>query len=309
MSKFGPSSNLDPSKAEHNVSRIEEIGLSSIAYKRRFSDGTPYFTSVEFSITDLCNRTCVFCPRHDPSVYPNNNSEISVELYTKIMRELVELEWQGLVSFSGFGEPLLHTQYGELIKITRSHLPDSIIEMVSNGDRLSLETASAIFEAGLDCIKVSLYDGPHQIEPFEKLRSDLGLDQNQFIIRHRFLGPEENFGLILTNRAGMVSFDKLPIKPLEKESAGQCFFPFNKITIDYDGRVLLCPHDWNKEWSGGDLNTQSLEEIWSGEILQKTRRQLARGSRCSKPCSACDVDGTLNGRDTFEKWLEVFPQE
>jgi 2-iminoacetate synthase ThiH len=29
--------------------------------------------TVEINTTELCNRTCVFCPRNDPEVYPNRN--------------------------------------------------------------------------------------------------------------------------------------------------------------------------------------------------------------------------------------------
>jgi radical SAM protein with 4Fe4S-binding SPASM domain len=309
MSIFGPSSDLDSTGAQHNVSRIEEIGRASSAFFRRFPDGTPFFTFVEFSITDLCNRTCIFCPRHDPEVYPNSNSEMSLQLYKKIMCELAELQWQGLVSFSGFGEPMLHTKLVELIKKTKSHLPDCELEIVTNGDQLTLENVAAIFAAGVDCLKISLYDGPQQIAGFERLRDELGLDEEKFIIRYRFLSPEDGFGLILSNRAGTVSFDELPLIPLDKGLERQCFFPFYKMMVDWDGRVLLCSHDWIKKLSGGDLNEQSLAEVWTGETMQRVRKSLAQGDRCFKPCSACDVNGTLNGGDAYEKWAGVFTPE
>ena len=43
--------------------------------------------------------------------------------------------------------------------------------------------------------------------------------------------------------------------------------------------------------------------------MQNARKLLAKGDRCFKPCSACDVDGTLNGRDAYEKWEEGFNRD
>jgi radical SAM protein with 4Fe4S-binding SPASM domain len=300
------SSDLDPTKPEHNVARIEDIGRESRAFQQSFPEGVPYFTFVEFSITDLCNRTCVFCPRYDPKVYPNNNSETSVELYEKILTELANLGWQGLLSFSGFGEPLLHTRLLDLVRLTKQYLPETTFEIVTNGDRLTLEMTHELFTSGLDCLKISLYDGPEQIPQFEEIQQTLNLTTEQFIIRHRFLGPEDNYGLILSNRAGTVSFANLPLKPLDQSLRRQCFFPFYKIMIDYDGRVLLCSHDWIKKFSGGDLKTQTVAEVWTGKALQQARQMLAGGNRKFNPCAACDVDGTLNGRPAFEKWANVF---
>ena len=34
--------------------------------------------SVEFNPTELCNRTCHFCPRVDPEVYPNRKLHLSL---------------------------------------------------------------------------------------------------------------------------------------------------------------------------------------------------------------------------------------
>ena len=40
--------------------------------------------TIELNTTELCNRKCVFCPRHDSSVYPNRNLNMSVDTAEKI---------------------------------------------------------------------------------------------------------------------------------------------------------------------------------------------------------------------------------
>ena len=71
--------------------------------------------------------------------YPNNNEEISLELYEKIMSELASFDWQGGIVYSAFGEPLLHTKLIDLVLLTKRYLPDSFLEVVSNGDKLNVK--------------------------------------------------------------------------------------------------------------------------------------------------------------------------
>src|SRR5262249_13211939 len=79
----------------------------------------PLFALIEFNLSGLCNRACVFCPRVDPAVYPNRNEHISVELYERIMRELGELDYRGMLNYSGFGEPLLTKRLEVLIALSK----------------------------------------------------------------------------------------------------------------------------------------------------------------------------------------------
>ena len=60
-----------------------------------------------------------------------------------------------------------------------------------------------LYKAGLNNCRVSLYDGPHQIELFENVKKQLKLNNEEFIIRKRYLGPEESFGITISNRAGI----------------------------------------------------------------------------------------------------------
>ena len=44
--------------------------------------------SITINPTELCNRTCHFCPRSDPKVYPNQNLHISEETVRRLSSEL-----------------------------------------------------------------------------------------------------------------------------------------------------------------------------------------------------------------------------
>lgn len=299
--EFVSAVNLDPTKPEHNIAEMSEISKNSLSFEKRFLDGSPFFTWVEFSITDLCNRTCVFCPRFDSNVYPNNNEEISLELYEKIMSELASYDWQGGIVYSAFGEPLLHTQLIDLVLLTKRYLPDSFLEVVSNGDKLNVKKAKALYGAGLDMLKISLYDGPEQIPIFENMRKKLNVDEKHFVLRYRF-DKDEDYGLILSNRGGSVTAPELNIKKIKIPRKKNCFFPFYKLLVDYDGRVLLCSHDWVKKLSAGDLNKQNVYEVWTSKTMKFARNRLQNKDRNFGPCAKCDVDGTLSGSSEFQRW-------
>ena len=127
-------------------------------------DGFPLFSWIELNINELCNRTCDFCPRHDPKVYPNQNLHMSLELAENIAKQLEDLNYTGMVNISGTGEPLLT---GYVADIVRKFGERNIhTEIVTNGDRLKPKLINSLYDAGLAQLVVSMYDGPEQVEHF-----------------------------------------------------------------------------------------------------------------------------------------------
>ena len=75
-----------------NITRKGEVLRRHLEESNEDTSAPPFFSLIEFNLSGLCNRKCVFCPRSDPSVYPNVNEHISLDLYEKIMRELAEVD-------------------------------------------------------------------------------------------------------------------------------------------------------------------------------------------------------------------------
>jgi MoaA/NifB/PqqE/SkfB family radical SAM enzyme len=69
-----------------------------------------------------------------------------------------------------------------------------------------------------------------------------------------------------------------------------CPYPFFQCSVLASGQVLLCTHDWSRRTIVGDLNSQSISEVWNGERLATIRRLLLEGRQKEVPaCSACNV--------------------
>ena len=268
----------------------------------------PIFSLLEFNLSGLCNRKCVFCPRSDPRVFPNVNQHIPVDLYERIMIELSELDYDGTILYSAFGEPLLYKNIELLISMSKRYCPKLNVESVTDGDFVTTAKLNALFEAGLDTLLISMYDGPSQQPFFEKMMSEAGLNDSQVVLRKRWLPPEDNYGITLSNRAGMVNLPEVGVGAIDSPLKRPCFYPYYQMLVDYDGSVLLCPHDWGKKLVAGNLNDMTLLEIWDNNIMKRVRASLSGSDRNFAPCNACDVDGTLMGRSHFERWEEYYRQ-
>ena len=79
-------------------------------------DGIPLFSFVELNVNELCNRTCVFCPRVDPKTYPNQNLHMDIELASEISKQLLEVGFDGIVNISGTGEATLTKHLPLIVK-------------------------------------------------------------------------------------------------------------------------------------------------------------------------------------------------
>jgi radical SAM protein with 4Fe4S-binding SPASM domain len=262
-------------------------------------DGVPLFSWIDINPTELCNRKCEFCPRKDPSEYPNQNLNMTIELGKKIADELKEYKYRGGVIFSGYGEPLLHNDIVKLVSVFGKEIH---IELITNGDKLNETLLHELFGAGLDVILVSMYDGPHQVDYFKKMFTKAGLKEKQYVLRDRWYSINEDYGVKLTNRAGTVK-EGYQSAPDQKRP---CYYTHYSLQIDWNGDVMLCVQDFNKKIKFGNLYAQSLLEIWKSGNISKYRKILGRGHRVMYPCNRCNVNGTLHGKNHAEVWNEIY---
>ena len=65
------------------------------------------------------------------------------------------------------------------ISVARSYLPNSKIELVTNGDVLIKERLLKLFQSGLSTILISVYDGKDDEIKFNNLCKSIGLKEKQ----------------------------------------------------------------------------------------------------------------------------------
>jgi len=252
--------------------------------------------TVEINTTELCNRTCVFCPRHDKSVYPNRNLNMSLAVAESIANNLKIDNYKGKISYSGFSENLLNKNFAKIIKILKEKLPETTAECNTNGDRLTPASAKELFDSGLDLLYINLYDGIDQIEKFDIIMKDI--DKSKYKYRAHY--SQADYGLNINNRGGSITWLGLDEDSVDKLKGQPCHYPFYKMFIDWDGEVIFCSNDWQKEKKVGNLAKQRLKDVWLGDTINVIRKKLVKGDRTESPCNKCTVNGQLFGKPSFD---------
>tara|TARA_B100001250_G_C19769918_1_gene776623 strand:- start:823 stop:1740 length:918 start_codon:yes stop_codon:yes gene_type:complete len=281
----------------------EQLHLEKIKNSKNPLDS---ILTVEINATELCNRTCVFCPRHDPKVYPNRNLNMSTDVADKIATNLYNADYSGRLSFSGFGENLLNKEFDKVIYTMRSILHENWFECNTNGDILDVDYVIRLYDSGLDMLYINLYDGPEQADDFVKLMEDSNVPVSRYQLRAHWVGAVEDYGLKLNNRSGVINWIDIDEDDVANLVGSKCYYPFYKMFVDWNGDVLFCSNDWGREIIIGNIANQSLYDVWMCDKMKEIRSRLSIGDRSKSPCNKCSVGGTLFGKQSFELINEYY---
>ena len=52
----------------------------------------------------------------------------------------------------------------------------------------------------------------------------------------------------------------------------------------------------------GNVNDETLLEIWNSKMWKKSRKLLGNGKRIESPCNNCDANGTIHGYNHYLEW-------
>lgn len=266
----------------------------------KMTNDVPLFSFIELNINEICNRKCVFCPRVNPEVYPNQNIHMDIEIAKRVASQLSEIGFEGIVNISGTGEPLLTKYIKDIIKVFGDK--GIHIEVVTNGDVLKRKKGKKLikdlYDSGLQQLVVSMYDGPHQIEEFKTLFSECNIDERFYSLRDRWYDESEDYGLLYTNRAGN-------IKDSNAKKDVPCYYTAYAMYVDYNGDVLLCCQDmYNRTIKFGNVMDRSIMDMWLDKKMMEYRNLLLKGKRTLSPCNNCDANGRIFGENHMKAWTE-----
>lgn len=242
-------------------------------------------SSIELNVIDICNRTCGFCPRGVG--FQNTKNQMSHTTIDSIADSLRNIDYRGTITLAGFGEPLLHKKLKNYVQTLKNSVQLKQIKLITNGDYLDESMAANLIHAGVNCIKVSMYD-KDMTEHFESFLQQYDIER---IYKHYYNGlPAE----VEVNRNEMWK----EAKPKRVNRA--CYLPFYKLFINWDGRVGLCSNDWNVSQHFGNVNHKPIHEIWESSYLNSYRDMLAANRRTASPCLSCNINGQVLGKESFE---------
>ncbi len=278
-----------------NIKRRTVIVDDQLVYHK----GVPIPSWIELSIIDVCNRSCSFCPKADPKIAPNTYQKMTMSLVEKLTNDLKKINYQGSVTLCGYGEPMLHKGVFEMSKKLAEA---SFVEIVTNGDTLKPDTINKLYNSNVNKLLISLYDGPDQVTKFNKMAKEAKVPEDFVILRDRWHGADKDYGLKLTNRTGTINIGN-------QDSIGTftyCNYPSYSVLIDWNGDVFLCPQDWQRKMTTGNIEKEDFFKIWTGSTISKFRKNLLEGKRCDNPCTECNAEGTVLGKNHASAWKKIY---
>ena len=90
---------------------------------------------------------------------------------------------------------------------------------------------------------------------------------------------------ILTSRGG----DAPNRTEMPSYADAKCVLPFKQMIVRPDGKVSLCCNDPYGKCTLGDLNMESLTDVWYGKAFEEVRTRILKGRGELSHCSHCDT--------------------
>lgn len=264
----------------------------------------PLFTRISIETSKKCTRSCWFCPSGNRE---GAQQVMSQNLYDKIVQELSELKFAGVVQWFLLNEPLMDKAYLERIRQLRQACPKVTIHVTTNWDTMhrrpepeQVVTIHRLFEAGVNSLNLNDYD-KRGYAKIVKMAADALPDPPHITLskHHNWtrLGPRKRvlsatFGSDqLHTWAGAIgdTSDIASEGAQAQTGKGRCARPHRHIVVAYDGTVpICCAVDTTQAEVVGDVNENTLVEIWNSKRFFQYRHSLQQGIR-DKDCSGCNA--------------------
>jgi len=293
-------------------------------YRRKWNENPKNHIVERFPIhldiesANFCNLKCKMC-YHSFDKTPEQYTDfkpglMEFELYKKIIDEGAE---KGLcsVKLQFRGEALLHPRILDMVKYAKDK---EIIEVMINTNAVNLteENARGLIKGGLDKLICSVEgytkevyedirigakfeDVLENIKKFQKIKK--GMDKEKPTVRVQMVDlPEihdqvEGYKDFWSNIADEVSvLDMLEVKNNRKDITivckdFQCPDLWQRLIITVNGYVGMCCGDHRVIEVLGNVNEDSIEDIWHSERLNEVRNLHIEGeSHKIEACRICE---------------------
>ena len=273
-------------------------------------------TLVELEPHAFCNRTCSFCPNSTLDRLTVKTS-LDRSLYESILNDLASIEYDLVLRFARYSEPMADEHIYEMVAMARLLLPRATIDIVTNGDYLNPVALRRLREVGLSILRVSVYLrkeiawSPEAVmDEISRLARRMQIDSvpqpstpDTVSVRFPYDGMEI---VAFSHDFDLVGYDRGQTMPQlidpQYVRHSPCFLPATNFTVDFNGKVMPCcnlrsDHPDHKQFVIGDLVESRLciFDVYADRSSTEWRRSLAGVGEKQAPCNTCKQK-TIEGR-------------
>jgi sulfatase maturation enzyme AslB (radical SAM superfamily) len=283
----------------------------------QFVQSYDYPTDILVETVAHCNLKCVMCPQKNLT---RPRGRMSYELWKKIVDEVAEASPSTTIWAALMGEPLVMAP--EIFRWLRyaKHAGIERIALNSNLNLLRPDHAESLVTSGVDELIVGL--DAASCDLYREIRVEGNLERVrraieyladtkerlasrtpklvlQFIVMDENAHEEQAFidywqqaghevDLKIKPRTGWGG--TVPVwsgmQPGKQGKRLPCTWLLRQLTVFWNGQVPQCDGDWNGRTRYGNLNRQSINEVWNGP-LARVRAKHFRGDYKFVPCHDC----------------------
>ena len=233
------------------------------------------FSILVIETHSACNRTCSYCPDSKFDRGLQSMKEMPTAMYQKIVDELHDVGWQGEIAYAFFSEPLIDERLPDLLNYTQKKLPRASLAIYTNGDYLTISLYKKLMESGLTRLIITHH-------------SEQMTDSVCKLLNYRQENPDDvkvtcqARPLWITNRGGIIKLRDIPeIRIID------CTWHMTTTVIDHTGTVTYCCQDFLPATKLGNLENESLLDIWRKPFYVKLRTEIRDKVYQLKVCQEC----------------------
>ena len=274
----------------------------------KFLMSASFPTHLEVEAASKCQMKCPMCW----TTYMKENVKglMKMDLYKKIVDEAaannvfsIKLSWRG--------EPMLNPNLIEMIKYAKKKKIKHVA-FLTNAELLTKKKSHELLESGCDYISISA-DGVDEI--YDKIRFPAKFEETVARIKYlkqirdekkqkkplirvqsiltaiennseKFYKTWEKVADRINVIADQLRDYQIDENKIEYNHYFMCPKPFQRLAIAHDGRVHQCISDYHGKNILGNVNTQTIKEVWNGEPNKKLRDSF-KNHTYLKDNSAC----------------------
>lgn len=237
--------------------------------------------TIEIETVNRCNGTCSFCPVNK-NTDPQKAAIYDHCAFRKNHQRACPDELFRLVGSFSNNEPFLDKRLVEFHRYARQRLPSCRMHLFTNGTLLTKDKFLEIIPY-LDELIINNYSDDTTIPENLNQIMDCCREDPALIAKVTVVLRRQNE--LLSSRGG----DALNRQQLPDVGRDTCALPFQQLIIRPDGKVRPCCNDPLGKYTMGDLNHQTIAEIWGGAAFTHVRNQLKKGRNMLDKCRKCDA--------------------
>ena len=218
-------------------------------------------TGIEIEMTNRCNLACIQCLR-SLGLKPYKLGDMEFENYKKI---LANFPYALNISLNGFGEPMMHPDFFDVVAYTRKERPWAKIGIYTNGALIDEEKAYKMMDCGLTELNISIDAATP--ETYRKVRRGGKLQPLHDNIRRLIRVREETkarFPLIGLNYV-MLNENEGELVPFVEQAA--------EFGVDFINCITYAGYDWG-------FRNKRTPDSYHREMDAAKKRMEELGVRC-----------------------------